>query len=74
MVIDDEGRNVKEHGSKNKSIMKTELTKDEKQEHKNTEINGIMERMEEMKEWKSLCDGREVDHATWSVFFLQDKC
>jgi len=29
-----------------------------------------MERMEEMKEKKSLCDGKEVDHATWSVVFL----
>jgi len=30
MVIDDEGRNVKEHGRKNKNIMKTELTNNEK--------------------------------------------
>jgi len=29
MVIDDERRNVKEHGRKNKNIMKTELTEDE---------------------------------------------
>ena len=29
-----------------------------------------MKRMEEMKERKSLCDGREVDRATWSVVFL----
>jgi len=29
MMIDDEGRNVKEYGRKNKNIMKTELTKDE---------------------------------------------
>jgi len=29
MVIDDEWRNVKEHGRKNKNIMKTKLTKDE---------------------------------------------
>jgi len=33
-----------------------------------------MERMEEKKERKSLGDGREVDHATWSVVFLQHKC
>jgi len=33
-----------------------------------------MERMEEMKERKSLCDERKVDQATWSVVFLQDKC
>jgi len=30
MVIDDEGRNVKEHERKNKNTMKTDLTKDEK--------------------------------------------
>ena len=71
MVIDDEGRNVKEHGRKNKNIMNTKLTKDE---HKNTKINGIMERMEEMRERKSLCDGREVEHATWRVILLQHKC
>jgi len=29
MVIDDEGRNVKEHGRKSKNIMNTKLTKDE---------------------------------------------
>jgi len=29
MVIDDEGRNVKEHGRNRKNIMKTELTMDE---------------------------------------------
>ena len=51
-----------------------QIDKGWKQEHKNTKIKGIMERMEEMKERKSLCDGREVDHATWSVVFLQDKC
>ena len=33
-----------------------------------------MERMEEMRERKKLCDGREVDHATWRVVLLQDKC
>ena len=51
-----------------------QIDKGWKQEHKNTQINGIMERMEEVKERKSLCDGREVDHTTWSVVFLQDKC
>jgi len=30
--------------------------------------------MEEMRERKKLCDGREVDHATWRVVLLQDKC
>jgi len=40
MVIDDEGRNVKENGRKYKNIMKTELTKNE---NKNIRTQRLME-------------------------------
>ena len=50
MVIDDEGQKLNEHGRKQKSMIETELTIQEKQEHKNTNIHGVMEKWKKMKE------------------------
>jgi len=41
MVIDDEGQKLNEHGRKQKSMIETELTMEEKQEHKKTKIHGV---------------------------------
>jgi len=49
-VIDDERKNLNEHGRKHESMIEAELTMDEKQEHKDTKIHGLMEKMEEMRE------------------------
>jgi len=53
MVINDEGRKINEHGRKHKSKIETELTMDEKQEHKNTKIHGVMKKWKESKEGKA---------------------
>jgi len=71
MVIDDDGRNLNEHGRKHKSMIETELTMEEKQEHKNTKIHGVMEKWKRWRKEK-LMRWKRVGHATWSVVFLQD--
>jgi len=72
-VIDDERRNLNEHGRKHKSMIETKLTIEEKQEHKNTNIHGVMEKWKEMGMKEMLMRWKRFGHATWSVVFLQGK-
>ena len=53
MVIDDEGWKLNEHGRNHKSMIETKLTMEEKQDHKNTKIHGVMEKWKKMKEGKA---------------------